>query len=121
MSPASESKKYKLHGKILFGWPKKKPKKKLTTLVPMSAFSRGQKINSHNVQQVKNSSPGGLQHGAYEVHATQSDDIQRDRERLLLTIYMLFRGNSVRYKRTHLYKCNIYFSARGRTAMQATV
>lgn len=22
MSPASESKKYKLHGKILFGWPK---------------------------------------------------------------------------------------------------
>lgn len=27
MSPASESKKYKLHGKILFGWPKKKPKK----------------------------------------------------------------------------------------------
>lgn len=47
--------------------------------------------------------------------------IYREIERLLLTIYMLFRRNSVRYKRTHLYKCNIYFSARGRTAMQATV
>lgn len=88
MSPASESKKYKLHGEILFGWPKKK-NKKLTTLVPMSAFSRGQNINSHNVQQVKNSSPGGLQHGAYEVHATQSDDIQRDRETPLNNIHAL--------------------------------
>lgn len=55
----------------------------------MSAFSRGQNINSHNIQQVKNSSPGGLQHGAYEVHATQSDDIQTDRETPLNNIHAL--------------------------------